>query len=519
MLNWNVGKKLKQIIGSTLGAEIVELQLEKAIKESKDIAYSTPQSMFYDPLALFMGREWLVKQRVPLNYQDLRQMSKNPIVASIVQTRLNQIAAFCQPQKGPYDQGYVLKPTSEKAKKAKGTPEELRKLTDFVFNCGEKGYGEDLFEVFIRKFLRDSLTMDQACAEVVNRRDGTPAYWVAVDSATMRKLKSTLKYAHQPGEKLYGQLLNDVIVAEYSDEQLLFGIRNPQTDITYCGYGMAELETLVRIVTTILNTERYNSGQLAQGGTSKGILVIKGEHAVDNVQFESFKRDLREAIRNASDFWRPPVIRIGKDGEIDWVTLDRANRDMEYAQLFDFLVKQACGVYQISSEEINWVIGSAGGKVTFEGGGGAEAKLTYSQKKGLRPLLTFLENLLNLKIIKRLDPEEDYRLEFVGWNIDRGDDSLVRVREVQNYKTINQVRVEMGWAPLLGGDIILNQFFMKALDVATGAADSYGGAEAGGEPPAATPGTPKMKATGVQVDISQDEEEPEPSSERKSKKK
>lgn len=514
-MNLNVNKKLRQIIGSSLGADIVEVQLEKAIKESKDVAYSTPQSMFYDPLALFMGREWLVKQRVPLNYQDLRQMAKNPIINSIVQTRLNQIAAFCIPQAGPYDQGYIIKaddPTADKDLVRK------KEISDFIHNCGELNYGDDLFEGFVRKYLRDSLTMDQACAEIVNRRNGEPAYWVATDSATMRKLKSTLKYQHEPGEKLYGQLLNDVIVAEYSDEQMLFGIRNPQTDITYCGYGMAELETLVRVVTTILNTERYNSGQLAQGGTSKGVFVVQGDHGIDPVQFESFKRDLREAIRNAADFWRPPVLRIGKDGKVDWVQLDRANRDMEYAQLFDFLVKQACGVYQISSEEINWVIGSAGGKVTFEGGGGAEAKLSYSQKKGLRPLLTFLQNVLNLKIIQRIDRTQKYRIEFVGLALDRNDDSEVRAREVQNYKTVNQVREEMGWKKLKGGDVVLNQFYMKSLEYALGLSDtlSTGSGGGGDSGAAATPGTPKMKG-GVQVSgsLSTGEETPKPKEKKK----
>ena len=31
-----------------------------------------------------------------------------------------------------------------------------------------------------------------------------------------------------------------------------------------------------------------------------------------------------------------------KDADVQWLRLDSPNRDMEYSQLFDFLVKQAC---------------------------------------------------------------------------------------------------------------------------------------------------------------------------------
>ena len=165
------------------------------------------------------------------------------------------------------------------------------------------------------------------------------------------------------------------------------------------GYGMSELEVLIRTVTTILNAEKFNAGQLTQGGTQKGVLVIKTDGA-ESRQVESFKRDFREALRNASSFWRPPVLHVSKESDIDWLTLDRSNRDMEYAQLFDFLVKQACGVYQIAPEEINWSIGAAGASMQFESR--SHDKIVTSQKRGLRPLLNFFASMLNVCVLNRV---------------------------------------------------------------------------------------------------------------------
>lgn len=451
-------KRLREIVGSQMGAEIVEFNLEKAIKDARDKS-TGPVTTFYDPVDLFMGRDWLLKRGSALTSEDLRMMAKNPIIGSIIQTRLNQIAAYTTPQESQYDLGFTVKPVVEGDEAATKDSKAKSDMMAFLYGCGQPGYGDNQLETFVRKFIRDSLTLDQACAEVVYSRNGkAPSYFVAIDGATIRKTKESLNYAiNNPATPQYVQVVDDIVLAEYTDEKMMFGIRNPQTDLSLAGYGMSEMEMLIRVVTMILNTEKYNNSLLAQGGTSKGILVVKGDLAADNLMFEDFKRDFREALRNAADYWKAPVLRISKEGEVDWLALDRAQRDMEYAQLFDFLVKQSCGVYQMAPEEINWSIGATGAKVNFEASAGT--KLTHSQQKGLKPLLSFLENCLNRSIVSKKDPR--YKVSFVGMNSDREADSVVHMREVQNYKTINEVRADIGLGPVKGGDVILNNSYLK----------------------------------------------------------
>lgn len=450
-----MGQRLRDIIGDALGADIVELELEKAIKDAKE-SISAPVSSFYDPLSLFHGREWLVQTGRPLSPHDLRRMSENPIVGSIIQTRMNQVAMFCVPQPNEYSEGFKIV-TDEGEEAEAGVAKEIQ---DFMTGSGIPGYGEDTLENLCRKMVRDSLTMDLTAVEVVPRRNGMPAYMVGVDAATIKRLKTSLNFYEPPANvPFYVQVINEVIVAEYTHDRLIFGVRNPRTELGVLGYGFSELEMLVRVVTTIVNAEKYNSAQLGQGGTSKGILVVKAD--ANEQQMENFKKDFRMALRSAADTWRPPVLQVSEQGSVDWVQLDRANRDMEYAQLFDFLVKQACAVYSIAPEEINWQIGASGVKTQFESSRGDKSK--DSQKRGLQPLLRFLENNFNTHVVSKIDPR--YRMEFYGITADRDRNSAIRLREVQTVKTLNELRAELNLPALDGGDIVLNEEYLKGIEL------------------------------------------------------
>lgn len=450
-----LSQRVRHIIGDSFGAAIVEETIEKALKDVKERA-AKPETIFYDPMSMFMGRDWLNKGNQQANFTDLRAMSTNPIIGAIVQTRLNQVAAFCKPQRMDYDLGYAIISDDEKYNKENKT---TRALESWVYSMGLPEYGEPLLETFVRKFMRDSLVMDQACAEVIYRKNGQPAYVVAVDSATIRKLRVTLDYVGQaakPNEPYYCQVINDRIEASYTQDQMIFAIRNPQTDMGAAGYGMSELEMLIRTVSSIINTEKYNSGQMTQGGTQKGILLVKGD--ADTEQFNIFKRDFREAVRNAAQHWRPPVLRVGKDADVSWITLDRSNRDMEYAALFEFLVKQACGVYQIDPSEINWSIGQAGTSINYDSN--SQVKQMASRERGLKPLLTFLANTINVSLLHKIDPK--YRLEFRGFDMDRNEETKIIAQEVSTYRTLNEVRADKNLDPLDGGDIVLNPIFAQA---------------------------------------------------------
>ena len=54
----SIGQRLRQIVGDQMGAAVLEHNLEEMMKAVKDRA-SEPESMFYDPLSLYLGMPWI----------------------------------------------------------------------------------------------------------------------------------------------------------------------------------------------------------------------------------------------------------------------------------------------------------------------------------------------------------------------------------------------------------------------------------------------------------------------------
>ena len=450
-----LAQRIRHTIGDAFGASIVEQTMEKAIRDARERA-DAPKTSFHDPVSMFLGREWLTKTSRGLTNGDLRRMADNPIISSIIQTRINQVAVFMRPQHDVYEVGFKIR---HRDKNKEVNRSRAMEITNWLMEVGIPGYGEESLEVWIRKFLRDSLILDQGNTEIIARRDRLPAYMVAVDAGTVRRLKPSLQYyLPNVNENFYAQILQDRVVAQYTREEMMFGVRNPSTNIHQAGYGTPELEVLARVITTILNAERYNSGQLTQGGTAKGVMVVKGD--ASKVEMDAFRRDFREAIRNAATYWRPPVLQVGKDGEVDWVTLDRSNRDIEYSALLEFLVKEATAVYQMDPTEINWsTSGGSNTRTVFEARG--DFKQKFSERRGLHPLLTFIESQLNCHVVQKFEPE--YVIEFVGIERERDKDVEIKEKEAQTYRTVNEIREELGLDNLgKAGDIILNKDWLEA---------------------------------------------------------
>jgi hypothetical protein len=453
-----LGQKLRSLVQNQFGADLLEEKIEKALRDARQRSDGNPRSIVFDPMTFFSGREWVVRQGAPLSYHDLRQMSKTPVINAIVQTRLNQLALFTEPQRDYFSPGFRIVSDDLAAKK---DLEKIRQLEQYVYNCGILGFGEQTLESFVRKFMRDSLVLDHACAEIVPRYSGKPAYFIPVDGATIRLLRRSV-YPTTPDDSVqYVQVINDEIVNTYTENELFVAIRNGVTDLKYNGYGMPELETLIQTVTALVNTERYNASLVAQGGTQKGLLLIKGDGSPE--QLESFKRDFREAIRNASRYWRPPVLQVGPDADIRWESIEKNSRDLEFSQLWDFLLKLSCATFNIHPEELSWSVRASGARATFESGN--TGRITHSMEKGLRPLLKFLADTLNTHIIQKIDKK--YRLTFVGLNVDRERDIKNLANEVTHWKTVNEMRVEMGLKEMPGWDIPLNQNLIFWLNAQT----------------------------------------------------
>ena len=242
-------------------------------------------------------------------------------------------------------------------------------------------------------------------------------------------------------------------VNEFYPWELCFGIRNPSTSIWANGYGCSELEELINVVTSMLWSDEYNRRFFSQGSAPKGFFRVKGTN--NEAALQQFKQQWQSMITGVMQSWKTPVI----EADVDWIDLQKNNRDMEYSSWIEYLIKIACAVYSIDPSEIGWDISRSNGNGgLFEGS--QEQRLKHSKDKGLYPLLKFLQRKLNKYIVEQINP--DFELVFVGLNgLTIEEELKMDIDKVNSFMTVNEAREKYEMKPLEGGDAPNNSAFFQ----------------------------------------------------------
>jgi hypothetical protein len=459
----------------------------KAVQTSEVLLnrqHSEKKSFIVDPLD-FNNNFGYKDKPYSLSYQSLLRMSKTPIINAIIKTRKNQIADFAEPQADRYSTGFVIR-----KKRRLGEPDRdntlqewrrIEQIQNIVLNCGtSNSWHADDFETFIRKIVEDSLVYDQMTFEVVTDRSGKLYEFLATDASTYRIADSYDDDEYFKEDKVqingyypsYVQIYQGAVKSEFYPWELCFGIRNPTTNLTNAGYGISELEELIGTVTSLLWADEYNKRFFSQGSAPKGLLRVKGN--VNEKQLQAFRQEWTSMITGVQQSWKTPIV----DADIDWIDLQKSNRDMEYNSWIEFLIKVSCAVYSIDPNEIGFSINSGSSSSLFESNN--EQRLKHSKDKGLYPLLKFIQRKINKYIVERIDPE--YEFCFMGLNgLTISEELDIDIRKLSNFQTLNEIRKKYNLEPVPHGDIILNPTYAQQLMMQQQQASMGGGLGMEGE--------------------------------------
>jgi len=419
-----------------------------------------PKSLFYDPFSIIEQLGYKDKPS-QISFGTLRNMVwKVPIIHAIIQTRVQQVAAFCKPQANRYQMGFRVRLRDHETKPNSTDKKWAREFEAMLMRTGitDNPAGRDNFETFIRKIAWDSLVYDQACYEIVPNRKGEPAEWYAVDASSIRQADTATTYMNEDLDEAirYVQIYDGMIVSEYTQEEMVFGVRNPRTDMRQHGYGTSELEMLIPAVTSLLWAWQYNSKFFSQGSAAKGILNFKG--AVPEKQLRAFRRHWYQMLSGIENAWRTPVTNAD---DLQWISMQNTNRDMEFSAWMDFLIKVVCALYTIDPVEINFLYGNIGQSSTLQEHSNKE-KITESKERGLRPFLSYLSTWINRGILWPIN--ENFEFEFVGLDARTRDEvSTYNQTAVRTIRTIDELRAEDDLPPLPNGtgQVLLDPTWMQ----------------------------------------------------------
>lgn len=449
---------------------------------------STRKSIIVDPTD-FTSSFGYKDKPFSLSYDMLQNMSKVPIINAVIKTRVNQVAAFAEPQKDKYSMGFVVRRKKQfgdiDRPMSKKDIKEANRIINFLEQCGE-GFsfeGDSDFDTFIRKITRDSLIYDQMCFETTFDRKGVPYAFYSTDATTMRIADtfdddtvmsvpnsqiwvSGQKNQMQPINMRksvkgyfpsYVQTIQGSPVEAFYPWEMCFGVRNASTSIYSNGYGCSELEELVLTITSLIWGEEYNRRFFKQGSVPKGLLRVSGQ--INDTKLAQFKQEWNATMRGVYNAWKTPILEGDK---VEWVDLQKSNSDMEYHAWIEFLIKVCCAVWCIDPAEINFPLDGSADSGGIKFGGDNKERLQHSKDKGLYPLLKFQQMKINRNIVYPMNPE--FEFVYVGLNtIDASTELDMDVKKVQYYVTVNELRREKGLPKIEGGDIILNPVFAAQL--------------------------------------------------------
>lgn len=437
-----------------------------------------PQSLFWDPFSIVEQLGYKDKPGA-VTYNTLRLIPwRMPIVQAIIKTRIDQVAAFSQVQHDRYGIGFKIKLRDSEKRPTRQDKKFIQGMESYLLRTGvtDNPRGRDHFEKFLRKVVYDSLLYDQMCWEIVPNKLGQPAEFYAVDATSIRLADTARTHMNEDldDEIRYVQVYDSMIVTEYTQNQLAFGVRNPRTDMRLFGYGTSEVEMLIHTITALLYAWEYNRRFFSQGSTTKGILNFKG--AINEKQFKAFRRHWYQMVSGVENSWRTPVTNAE---DIQWVNMQANNRDMEFNAWMDFLIKVCCSVYAMDPSEVNFKYGNTGQSSAMSEENNRQ-KVAESKERGLQPLLRFISNEINQHLVWPIN--ESFEFTFVGLDAMTREKVVdLNGKKVKTYRTVNELRAEDDLPPLEGGDIILDPVWNQAQAQAQAMAQQDQG-QPGGEP-------------------------------------
>lgn len=419
--------KLQQMSQSSDMEDIMKANLYLDANNRQD---TKMKSVFFDPNDLSDTGRGYKGTRGVLPFDVLRRMGDIFIVRSVVNTRVEQVQNFLHFSLDEQRQGYTIRRKRGLLDK-KSISEELKEedqrkieyIVNFLENGGlnEKWANFDTFQDFGRKIVFDSLTLDQLAFEITRDKGWNLARFRAVDAALIRLLDSADPKTREAFEKYrfmgylprycmawQGQILQNPTTKEhviYYPWELGYGIRNKSTNIYRNGYGTSELETLSEIITWILWGMQYNGNFFSKGSQPKGFINVKNQN-IDNQVLNEFRQAWTQTMRGVSNAHRVPIMQ-GID--LEWIDLQKSNRDMEFTEWVKFLIIITCSVYRIDPSELGFQFRD---QAQIFGQDGQKQRLEHSREKGLKPLLIFMQNIVNKFIISEID--SDYEFVFTG---------------------------------------------------------------------------------------------------------
>ncbi|GEM_PF-2953249 len=398
------------------------------------------------------GKErWVEKRGTAGGFAFLEQVLAGiDIIKAVIVTRQRQLTAFCRPERDSAPLGFRF--VRRDGEKMKDSDIQLAKrLESLVMNCGDEDkpwvrerLQRQSMAGFVRNLVWDSMGYDACPIEIEHKNNGRLAGFYNVDGSTVRLCTES---GYEGNDKIRAiQVIDQAPHVAFTYEDLVYQIRNPRPSVKYNGYGMAESEMVVKVLTAWLNSFQYNAAGLSRNAIPRGLLAMFGDF--DQRALNNFGKNLQDMLEGPGNRFKLPVIAGGSKqqggarGGAQYIKIDSDFNEAHFTKWMSLLISIVCACYSIDPGEIN-MQSFSGSNSSPLSGKDTEEKLAHSRDKGLIPLIMFVEELYNDWIIPR---ETDLlKMEFIGLH---EEDPQYKNERIKLSSTIDEIREIDGKKPM-----------------------------------------------------------------------
>lgn len=426
---------------------------------------------------------WFEKRSLT-GFELLRDMSNIDLLAAIDLTFLRQALRFFRPERDEIPQGIRIARVDGEAI-TEGEKPEVQRLERMLFNGGDvddyfqrRQLQRSRLDAFATKYLRDSLAADACPIELTRTNGGKLSGWHNLDYTTFRLCS---EYGYEGRDEIGAvQLQDGVPQLAFAQRDFLYEVRNPRSELYAGGYGFAEAEMLLRVVTGYLHTVTYNLAGLDRSALPRGILTLigKGIFNAEN-KVEEMARRMQAMLTGPANRHRLVSVAAEDGPGAVWTPIDQFD-DMYFMRLAIFLVAIACAVKGCDPAAISF--DSFSSRTASLSGSDTGEKLSFSRNKGLLPVLDFAERIPSI-LVGLANPK--YRVQLVGVH---EEDEARKHELIKLSSTWNEMRAlrgadphadkVLGEAPA-GNPQMMNLYLQRTLGTGLGAGDELEDADRG----------------------------------------
>lgn len=388
----------------------------------------------------------------------LKQMAiGDSLVGTIVRARESHASAFGKPRADRLSMGYYFEWRDKREYDNMPTQERDRwrerqdRASSVLLTCGRTdGWSSSeqcSFGRWLAETTHSALTVGRIATEpvFVDRADGEPEFhsFRPVDAGTIFptnkatarggdaiRQRSEQLLRHLTGDQdlvvpedewdeyEYVQLIDGNPVQVFTDDQLLTRTMFPVPDVEYQGFPVTPCDIAVTEILTHLSIGRQNQLYFQNGRAARGMIVVTSEE-VDPDMLMQMRQAFMASINGVSSAHRMPLFGLSKDDSVQWVPIDNSSRDMEFQYLNDNTSRAILSAYGMSPDELpGFAHLSRGTNSQSLSESNNEFKLEAARDVGIRPLVSFLEAVINDDIMPLIDRELAKKCRLVLWGLD-----------------------------------------------------------------------------------------------------